>query len=504
MTSAAKKSPLEDVTYSFPSFDAFQAFDYTATPGGTFLAGRPATPYRRPTNPPSGTTYEPFPAPGPTPAPSPAPSPPMAPPADSGPVDSGGPVLPVVPQPPPGQVPTDDQVPEVVITAPAPSVPSEASFPLLGIVAGQTVPVPRKPVRRPVRRRVPKPRPTPRRIRVPRLPPARIPIAVPEVLISAARVLPYAGLLTLVPDYLRVLGRIDQYGTQHTFDRMFPPIPGKKRDERTVSDPERPGNPDANPVGDTGDTVSLDDSLQPADVVYVTGTRPSPVAVASPVQLAPFRDAGYVYPPELGRYFKPTPSRATRPSSKLRINPDLFAAPSVGVQPRVLQQPSQSPRPRALPEPFAGPSPSPSPSPRPSPSPSPSPINSPLPHGAPSFGAPQIGSPLPGTSSGPLPLEHRCYCRTVDPNKKPRERERKKLEGIKPAEIEVQYKKFGTKVQIEGKAEKYCVKPPGQRRICFTSEEGLKLPSFKKRTPSVGRSAGTIIDKLLKLARRRK
>lgn len=374
MTSAAKKSPLEDTTYSFPSYADFQVFSDTVSPGGTFLAGRAPAPYRKPT---SGTTYAtpaaPTPVPTPAPAPTPAPSP--------------APVVPGVPIPaPPDQppvagvpdVPDTQPLPEVVVTAPRESQASDAD--IAGVLSGATaVPVPRRRAPRPVRRRIRKPVRTPRRVAPPlRVP--RIPIPVPEVLVTAARVVPFVALLTLVPDYLRLAMRADQYGTQHMLERMFPPLPRRKRDERTASNPERPRNPDQGPA--RGASPPAPDPGDPLDTLVVTGTRPRTVAAPSPVQLAPFADAGYVYPPELGRYFRPAPTRATRPTSRLTVNPEFVADPSLGVPPRVLL-PSPVRRPRPVPKPVPGPAPiypvEPEPQPLPRPRPLPAPVYPPPP-----------------------------------------------------------------------------------------------------------------------------
>jgi hypothetical protein len=285
---------------------------------------------------------------------------------------------------------------------------------------------------------------------------------------------------------------VDEYGTRHTFDRMFPPIPGKKH-ERPAADPERQRSSDPDAAGNP------DPLGEPVDTVVVSGTRPRGVVADFPVQLVPFRDRGYELAPDLGDSARPNPSRNRRP--RLTVNPSFNPSP-VG-SPNVLQQPFANPGVGPVPKPT--PAPSPAPSPRPSPSPAPRPSPSPSPIGAPSLNPSAPGQPLglsaPG-QPGQLPLEHRCSCRTYDPNKKPKKKKTLPEHAFR-AELEAEYKtKFGS-VKIEGEAKKYCIKAKGQRRICYSPDMGLKLPGAR-RTPSVGSATGKLINSIIRLAKRRR
>lgn len=368
---------------------------------------------------------------------------------------------------------------EVLVSASRPSVTPEAMFPFAGAVPAPVQPS--KPRRPPRRRRTPPPKRPVRTRPAPSRPP-RIPIPVPEIAVIARR-LPVAGLLSLVPPYLDLLGDIDRYGTEHMYTRLFPPLPERKRERKP-----------ANPQRSRGSDPNLDRNPQPlgepevADLptLVVEGSRPGAFPSPSPVRgpsLVPV-DVGYFAPIDTPAGF-PSPHRA--PRRKPRLTPRVFIdAPSPVGSPNVLQQPFTAPSPRPVSTPAPAPSPAPSPRPRPSPSPSPSPV------GAPTLGPSPgpVATPVPG-APGQLPLETRCSCRTVNPNKKPkRKTERKHLDH--PPELEVEYKtKFG-RVKVEGEAKKYCVKAPGARRICYTPEEGLKLS--KPRAPSVT----SILKKLLK------
>lgn len=505
MTTASRKqnffedSNASGRSYTPDNFNDFQAMQ----PTGSFITSPPAATQnllgRIAQNYANFSTPRPVPTPSPTPAPTPTPTPVQPPVVGSGDVPSGGGSVPSV-NPPNVESPDD----EVVVSAPrepAPTSLAEALFPFLS--GPSTKPLPRRTPRRPVRRSPPKPNRTPRRITRPFRP--RIPIPVPDLVPEVrviARAVPFAGLAALAPLYIRMLGWVDTYGTEHAFRRMFPPIPGKKTNERTTRNPERQGNPDKNPAGDTGPTAVLTDDL---DTVVVTGTRPRPVALDSPLQLVPLRSRGFELAPDIGDASRPNPSRNPRNKFRPRINPTLdprtrgkpyvlpFAGPDAGTVPNPTPAPSPSPSPR----------PTPSPAPRPSPSPSPSPVGAPSldpsPLGAPSGGlAPQ---PHGMPTTGPLPLERRCSCRIVDPNRKPKRKPDHKEHGFE-AEIEAEYKtKFGS-VKIEGSAKKYCVRAKGQRRICYTPDGGLKLPG-KRRVPSVGSAAGKLINKIIKLARRK-
>lgn len=296
-------------------------------------------------------------APAPTPSPTPTPSPPVVAPA---------PDSPTAADPVPTLEAPVDETPTVSVVAPRVPVGDsagvayqEAAFPfLLGATAE---PVPRrKPARRPVRRSVPREKPRPRRpLRRP-APGPRIPIPVPAietVEVLARRTLP-GVLLTLVPYYLNVLGRVDRYGTTHTFDRMFPPIPGKKRERDPARRPDDlvgPRGPDANPAGDIPDALG-----EPIDTVYVEAPRPSPFPTTDPVRLSPFRDAGYIYPPEV-RGFAPRPQPAKRPRPQSRYSFDP------------LGDAISEPYPLPLPRPFITPQPRPRPADRPRPT-SPAPV----------------------------------------------------------------------------------------------------------------------------------
>lgn len=352
--------------------------------------------------------------PTPTPTPTPAPSPPVvAPPPDLPPPIDAAPTL----EPPVDEIPSVSvEAPRVPVDQSAGMVEGSLPFATLG---PSTQPVRTKPVRRPVRRSRPAPRRTPRRIRPG--PGPRIPIPVPD-LIPVVRVVARAtvpiAILSLVPPLLSVLGRVDRYGTEHMLHRMFPPIPRKRR-EREPSPHQRPGSADPDAVRnlrpDVAGTAAPD-----MPTVVVEGTRPSPMAPPATLPLAPFSDAGYIYPPEV-RSFAPAPSR--RPARRPAIRPSFDP----------LGKPARAPYPLPVPPPFPL-SPGARPAPRPAPAPS-APGGGATP--GPIFAAPgPIGTPSldPVPDIGPVPLED--LCAEARARKKPKKKRSPRTECWKGTYIE--------------------------------------------------------------------
>lgn len=452
--SARKRSPSETGLTFSGSFEQFVDYYGGAAGGsGSFGGGLGAgvTP-RRPPNP------------TPTPAPSPTISdPPIDDPIDTGDNDPSNfppffdpnePTIPLPPggssEPPDEDLPETEDLPSVVVEAPRTvgSV-SDALFPFAW-QAGAPAPAPRKPARRPARRR--KPAPPPRRRVRPVKP--RIPITVPEIKVVGRRGLPVLGtILSLVPVYLGILSRVDRYGTQHMFDRMYG-APNARRDD----DKNRSRRPDTDSAGDRAPVGAP--GLDELPTVVVSGTRPSPFPAPAPLpgpSLWPGRD---ILPDAVTTPFRP-PATRPRGRDRVRIRPSIDPLGKPNVLPQPTIEPQFDPVPRALPKPSPAPSPSPSPRPRPQPSPSPAPI-----------GAPTIASPLPfpagGTAPGQLPLERRCSCRIVDPNKRKPKKKPEKHETHEHAELEVEYKTKYGRVKVEGEAKKYCLKPPVGPRVCYT------------------------------------
>lgn len=432
-------------TYDFSgSFGAFQDFSNVFSLGGGFgNAPSPGYTPRRAVVPPDDDE----PSPGES-------DPSLFPPFPPG-LDVGSPGT----SEPPEEISDDDEaLPSVTVSAPrigAGSIPFATS---------PSRPVPKKPARRPVRRRPAKPvrrtrplRPGPK----PRLP-INVPELIPEVRVIA-RAVPYAALLALVPPYLRMLGRIDEYGTEQTLDRMFPPL-ARKKNARKPDDSLGSGRADPDAFGDQ--FASPGAARDDLPTLVVSGSRPSPLPPLASLPELSFREPGYIYPPglpDVGSGLKLRPAR--RPRKRLVVRPVLDLPRGLS-NPNVLQQPFQAPINSPLPKP------TPTPSPRPGPSPSPSPIAGPSIAPVSPGITPSPSSPLSPTT-GPLPLEHRCSCRTIDPNKK--RKPKKKAARVDHAELEVEYKTKYGRVKVEGTAKKYCVKPPLGRRICYTPESGVKL-----------------------------
>lgn len=291
-------------------------------------------------------------------------------------------------EPPEEEQPSDDE--EVLVTGTRPSVPTLGSASIPFLTFGATAPQPGpKPSKRPAprRRRSPPPKRTrPVRPSSPPAPGPRIPIPVPEVLVQASRRLtPILGVLTLIPPFLDLLGRVDRYGTTHAFNRMFPPLP-RKDDERKSRDQNRPRSPDADPVGDrvavTGD---------PIDEVVVTGTRPKPLAPPAPL---------------------PGPSLSPTAQPDIGSEPINWGAPERAPRPNPRPKPSPVGSPNVLPQPVADPFADPVPFPTPKPAPRPGP-SSPAPTARPPeviafpspTGNPQL-DPLPEPQ--PVPQEDPC------------------------------------------------------------------------------------------------
>lgn len=287
-------------------------------------------------------------------------------------------------EPPEEEQPSDDE--EVLVTAVRSQSPASIPFDTYA-----TAPGPRpKPSKRPAPRRRSTPAPKRTRPVRPRSPPApgpRIPIPVPEIVVSATRsLLPILGVLSLIPPYMSILGRVDRYGTQHMFDRLFPPLP-RRDDERKPSNRGRPRSADPNPVGDR----IVADPLSDLPEVVVTSPRPRPFPAPAPLPGPSFSPTGA---PNLGDVpiNRGSPETARRPVAPPKPKP-------VGA-PNVLPQPVANP--------FTDPVPFPAPAPRPRPGPSsptprpPEVISFPAPNAP---GNPQL-DPLPEPQ--PVPEEDPC------------------------------------------------------------------------------------------------
>jgi len=281
-----------------------------------------------------------------------------------------------------------ENLPTVVVEAPLPVAPtwSDAAYPFDVAVPA---PRPRTPRPAPRRRRTKPAVPRRRPLRRPS-PGPRIPIVepLPEVAVTARRALPILGVLTLVPWYIGVLGRVDRYGTQHTFDRMYG-APGTRKDDDRANDSQRPRSPDPDTAGDPAAPG------EPIDEVIVTGTRPSPFPAPPSLFGAPLTDPGVDYYPPVNRFIRPDPTRLPRqrPGPRFSVGPETVGSPYV----------------LPLSPPFYGPNPV-----RPS-SPAPKP-GTPSAPGAPSFtpspSTPIIGRIDPVPDLGPIPLEQldKCNC----------------------------------------------------------------------------------------------
>lgn len=381
VTITGHRSPANE-TYSGPYYPYV---DYYSVISGRGLT--PATPSK---GAPRATT--------PTPAAPPAPPPPVvaAPPDVPAPgAPDAGPTV---------EAPLD----EVVVTARPPSTVlgglfPEASFPFYGVQGPTTKPVPsRRTPRTPRRRRSPPDRRTrPVRPRTP-APGPRIPIPVPEVVVTAARrLVPILGVLALVPPYLRMLGRVDAYGTDAMFNRMFPPIPGRKRGR--AEDPERPGSAEPDTAGDPvlsgGNAPSLD-----VPTVVVEGTRPGPLPAPAPLPGPSLTVPGV-------DYYAPVNSPVRPPATNARRRPKQRFA----VDPLSHEYGTPFPQPLPLPLPLA-----PRSRPVPTGAPNPSGPSAPLPFPAPTPSSPIIGALDPLPEPGPVPVEDPCAQQRARQRKKKR------------------------------------------------------------------------------------
>lgn len=316
---------------------------------------------------------------------------------------------PFIPPKDPGtsEPPEDDSdLPEIVVQAagePTPVAP--AMFPFAA--APVPAPAPKRPSRRPSRRKpAPKRRPLRTRPRPGRGP--RVPIVepVPEVPVVARRVLPILGVLTLVPWFMGVLGRVDRYGTNRMFDRMYG-APGTRKDDERANDRLGSRSPDKNPAGDPNAPG------EPIDEVVVTGSRPSPFPAPPSLYGAPLADPGVDYYPPVNRFIRPTPTRAPRK----RRGPSFAVTPDAPTGLEPFPSPAPLP-PRANPRPRAPVSPPSSP-----PRATPVVPGAPLVPG-PSAGPGPVGFLDPVPDIGPVPVEQldRCNCPQKRKSKKREQR----------------------------------------------------------------------------------
>jgi len=305
-----------------------------------------------------------------------------------------------------------DDLPEIVVTAPREPPPvappltfSDASFPF----AGAPAPAPGRRRRAPPRRSVPKPARRTRPVRP--SPKPRIPIPVPplpEVRVTAPRTLPWALVLTLVDPFIRLLGRVDRYGTTHALDRMFGP-PGGRRSDRIPGDPLGSRSPDKDPLGDTAAPPAPDNDDLPT--VIVTSPRPLPFSPPAPLPGPSFGEPGYLYPPSVPNPFRP-PSTRLKPEPGPRFTVGLDAPQQLQPFPQPFATPTLQPRPR------------PQPSPSPAPSAPPRGGGNVVPIVRDPAGPGPIGRIDPVPDIGPVPLEEldRCRCPQKSKAKKRKQR----------------------------------------------------------------------------------
>lgn len=331
--------------------------------------------------------------------------PPVDDPLDSGDNDPSNfppfidPSEPIIEQVPPEERGGVSEIDSVLVTGTRPTSDPLAAVPF----SEQPAPAPVQPPKRRPRRSRPPPRRT-RPVRPQRPAPGpRIPIPVeplPEVKVTAPR-FPFFTLLTLVPYWIQGAMRLDQYGTEHMFNRLFPP---RKRDEQRTPD-QRPRDADKNPAGDPRAVAEP----VPGDIptLVVEGSRPSAFPAPAPVRqpsLLPI-DVGYAAPLNRPAGFpNPRSNARRRPRSGPRFTLDLGPQPLGGFN--VLPQPfpTSVPRPVRKPSPSAPAGPSSSP-----PKASPAPI---------------IGKIEPVPDLGPVPVEEldKCRCPQRQARKKRQQR----------------------------------------------------------------------------------
>lgn len=316
---------------------------------------------------------------------------------------------PATPEPPAA---SPEPIDEVVVSArPPPSIPLPpiVSVAPLGTLAQQQLtsgarPAPRtKPRPRPIPRRskpAPKPsrRPRPTTRPAPRGPRIRIPVAP----IARALLGRVAGVAALVPTLFAALTKLDQFGTEGWYERIYG-VPLDDRDNQRSRN-TRP-NPDGGGATSAWSPVGPAFSEDPVGEVVVSGRAPARVPVNA-VMPAP------VAIPRVG----PVPFEIALPeavpSAPPAVKPGVVSEPSL--VPKPIPQPIGNPQ--LVPAPEAQPSPSPAPRPRPStPRPLPN-LDIPIVNVQPSLMPQPAAQPEPSARADP------CNCPKPKKDKKPKKK----------------------------------------------------------------------------------